>query len=211
LPWTPFLLVAIWRFFKELRTNEFSQHSLKTFSLVWMTVPLVFFTFSGSKLPGYILPALPGAAILAAEEARHFAAKSDGRRLILQIVAISVFVFVTIALLFVAPGFALRDTKKYLVQAAAERGFTNEKVLNLHDVSHSLEFYASGRIVRLENGKQRQFFGAGDVMEFMQQSNEKRVLIVVPLSRLHELPEYPHFNTEVISDNGEYAIAALTR
>ncbi|HYP50648.1 MAG TPA: phospholipid carrier-dependent glycosyltransferase, partial [Pyrinomonadaceae bacterium] len=93
LPWTPFLLAAIWRFFKDQRPKtkdqspaEFSPHSLKIFALVWLLVPLVFFSFSGSKLPGYILPALPAAIILAADEARRFASKSSNRRLIVQIV-----------------------------------------------------------------------------------------------------------------------------
>lgn len=218
LPWTPFLIAAIWRSFKDRRTAsherqpvESARQSLKIFALVWLFVPLVFFSFSGSKLPGYILPALPGAAILAADEARRFAAKSNRRRFILQIAAITVFVFVAALLLFVAPDFARRDTKKYLIQAAAERGFAAQKVLNLHDISHSLEFYATGRTVRLADGKQRQFFGAGDILEFMRQTGEQRVLVVVPLSRLHELPEYNLFKTEIIADNGEYAIAAVSR
>jgi 4-amino-4-deoxy-L-arabinose transferase-like glycosyltransferase len=210
LPWTPFLLAAIWRLFKDQRPIDFSQHSLKIFALVWLLVPLVFFSFSGSKLPGYILPALPAAIILAAEEARRFASKSSNRRLIVQIVAASSFALIMIALLFVAPDFARRDTKKYLVQAAAESGFINEKVLNLHDISHSLEFYAAGRTVRLDNGKQRQFFGASDILVFMKQTGQERVLVVVPLSRLHELPEYNQLKTEIIADNGEYAIAAVS-
>jgi hypothetical protein len=37
------------------------------FALVWFLVPLVFFSFSSSKLPGYILPSLPAAALLIAE------------------------------------------------------------------------------------------------------------------------------------------------
>ncbi|HEX8397679.1 MAG TPA: glycosyltransferase family 39 protein [Pyrinomonadaceae bacterium] len=217
LPWTPFLLAAIWRVFKDQRPKtkdqrpiDSSQHSLKIFALVWLLVPLVFFSFSGSKLPGYILPALPAAIILAAEEARRFASKSSNRRLIVQIVAASIFALIVIALLFVAPDFARRDTKKYLVQAAAESGFINEKVLNLHDISHSLEFYAAGRTVRLDNGKQRQFFGASDILVFMKQTGQERVLVVVPLSRLHELPEYNQLKTEIIADNGEYAIAAVS-
>jgi 4-amino-4-deoxy-L-arabinose transferase-like glycosyltransferase len=217
LPWAPFLLAAIWRFFKDQRPKtkdqrpiDFSQHSLKIFALLWLLVPLVFFSFSGSKLPGYILPALPAAIILAAEEARRFASKSSNRRLIVRIVAASTLALIVIALLFVAPDFARRDTKKHLVQAAAESGFVNEKVLILHDISHSLEFYAAGRTVRLDNGKQRQFFGASDILVFMKQTGQERVLVVVPLSRFHELPEYNQLKTEIIADNGEYAIAAVS-
>jgi hypothetical protein len=65
--------------------------------------------------------------------------------------------------------------------------------------------------VRLENGKQRQFFGASDILEFMKQTGDNRVLVVVPLARLHELPGYSGFKTEIIADNSEYVIAAVSR
>lgn len=217
LPWTPFLLAAIWRIISRKGAKAQSEEKdsalsrLRIFALVWLLVPLVFFSFSGSKLPGYVLPALPAAIILAAEEARNFALKSNMRRLIVRTIAALSFAFVVITLLFVAPDFAQRESKKQLVQAAAERGFQTEKVLSLHDISHSLEFYAAGRTVRLENGKQRQFFGAGDIFEFMKQTGDRRVLVVVPLARLHELPEFNEFKTEIIADNGEYAIAAVLR
>jgi len=38
----------------------------KLFAFLWMLFPVVFFSFSGSKLPGYVLPAVPGAALLLA-------------------------------------------------------------------------------------------------------------------------------------------------
>ena len=40
---------------------------LRTFLLVWILVPIVFFSISRSKLPGYILPSIPPAAILTAD------------------------------------------------------------------------------------------------------------------------------------------------
>lgn len=38
---------------------------LELFLVIWAIVPVVFFSFSGSKLPGYILPAVPAWALLA--------------------------------------------------------------------------------------------------------------------------------------------------
>jgi hypothetical protein len=32
---------------------------LRVFSLAWLLLPIIFFSFSGSKLPGYVLPACP--------------------------------------------------------------------------------------------------------------------------------------------------------
>ena len=40
------------------------------FSLIWLIVPIAFFSFSASKLPGYILPALPAGTLLLAEYVR---------------------------------------------------------------------------------------------------------------------------------------------
>ena len=42
-------------------------NSLLLFSLAWILFPLVFFSLSGSKLPGYLLPAIPAAAFIVGE------------------------------------------------------------------------------------------------------------------------------------------------
>jgi 4-amino-4-deoxy-L-arabinose transferase-like glycosyltransferase len=60
LPWTPFLLAALQN---TIRPSKI-QNPL---ALAWLIFPVAFFSFSGSKLPGYILPALPGAAWLAGD------------------------------------------------------------------------------------------------------------------------------------------------
>jgi 4-amino-4-deoxy-L-arabinose transferase-like glycosyltransferase len=42
------------------------------FALAWLLMPLAFFSFSGSKLPGYILPVLPAAALITGERLTKF-------------------------------------------------------------------------------------------------------------------------------------------
>ncbi len=52
-------------------TNRFSEGSLDRlhlFLLLWIAVPIVFFSFSGSKLPGYILPIFPAVALIVGRE-----------------------------------------------------------------------------------------------------------------------------------------------
>jgi 4-amino-4-deoxy-L-arabinose transferase-like glycosyltransferase len=46
---------------------------LRLFALAWLVVPVAFFSLSGSKLPGYVLPALPGAVLLAGERLARYA------------------------------------------------------------------------------------------------------------------------------------------
>lgn len=43
---------------------SFSAFKVACFSLCWILFPLLFFSFSGSKLPGYILPIWPAAAFM---------------------------------------------------------------------------------------------------------------------------------------------------
>ena len=57
-PWTFLLIPALRRSFG--RTEQFI--------LWWAVVPFVFFSLSGSKLPGYLLPVVPPIALLCAKE-----------------------------------------------------------------------------------------------------------------------------------------------
>ncbi|HEV2962842.1 MAG TPA: glycosyltransferase family 39 protein [Candidatus Angelobacter sp.] len=47
-------------------SNETGEDWLPVFLLLWMAIPIIFFSISRSKLPGYILPAIPAAALLTA-------------------------------------------------------------------------------------------------------------------------------------------------
>jgi 4-amino-4-deoxy-L-arabinose transferase-like glycosyltransferase len=58
-PWTMALLVGIARTWKQRSDPE------ARLVLAWLVAPIVFLSFSGSKLPSYLLPCLPAAALLA--------------------------------------------------------------------------------------------------------------------------------------------------
>ncbi|HJX83414.1 MAG TPA: glycosyltransferase family 39 protein [Candidatus Angelobacter sp.] len=73
LPWTVFVISAILDAAKsgirKLRTKVTDSTTgwLPVFLLLWTLVLVVFFSISHSKLPGYILPGIPAAALLAAD------------------------------------------------------------------------------------------------------------------------------------------------
>ena len=67
LPWTPFAIDARLRLRKWLWKSDDALTRMRTFALAWIVVPLVFFSFSNSKLPGYILPVLPALAFMGGE------------------------------------------------------------------------------------------------------------------------------------------------
>lgn len=72
LPWTVVLVAgvagAVRRGFgRKAEAEMAAQDRLRLFLLIWIAVIVVFFSFSQSKLPGYILPAVPACTILAAD------------------------------------------------------------------------------------------------------------------------------------------------
>lgn len=75
IPWTVFvaesLLESARLWWAEKSKLAHSESAFDVFLILWLTVPVVFFSISRSKLPGYILPAVPAGAILLAEYIRR--------------------------------------------------------------------------------------------------------------------------------------------
>ncbi len=70
LPWTV-LLIGVARDTIQLWQEKRWAESPGLFFGCWAVFPVVFFTFSQSKLPGYVLPAVPPLALLVARSAAH--------------------------------------------------------------------------------------------------------------------------------------------
>jgi len=62
LPWTGALLAGLARAWRERSSQE------ARLLLAWFAAPIVFLSFSGSKLPAYLLPSVAASALLAARE-----------------------------------------------------------------------------------------------------------------------------------------------
>jgi 4-amino-4-deoxy-L-arabinose transferase-like glycosyltransferase len=80
LPWTIFLGAAFltsrrWRWRGGSRLDRF-----RVFVFCWILVPVVFFSFSESKLTAYILPVLPAVALLVGERVACFLLAQRGDR-----------------------------------------------------------------------------------------------------------------------------------
>jgi 4-amino-4-deoxy-L-arabinose transferase-like glycosyltransferase len=74
LPWTFFALPALVEAGRNAFRREGPEPSaapgddgLPSFLFLWIVVPIIFFSISRAKLPGYILPAIPAAALLTAD------------------------------------------------------------------------------------------------------------------------------------------------
>jgi len=71
LPWTVFIIAALTEsiriFWLEHKSALDGELQFRIFACCWLIVPVIFFSLSRSKLPGYILPAVPAGAVLLAD------------------------------------------------------------------------------------------------------------------------------------------------
>ena len=81
LPWTLFALTSLnevgraW--WQERHLTATHKDALNVFLVIWLLVPIVFFSLSQSKLPGYILPAIPAGPLLVVEYVRRHVEAED--------------------------------------------------------------------------------------------------------------------------------------
>ena len=74
VPWTVFVIAAVvdairdWRFSVQ---QPAGQEDFRTYLTLWFLLPIAFFSISQSKLPGYILPAIPAGTMLLADFIRR--------------------------------------------------------------------------------------------------------------------------------------------
>jgi 4-amino-4-deoxy-L-arabinose transferase-like glycosyltransferase len=87
LPWTVFGITAFvrsvrawWASRKSIASESNSECRLSIFACCWLIVPVLFFSISQSKLPGYILPAIPAGALLLADYLKHRLEQNDAGR-----------------------------------------------------------------------------------------------------------------------------------
>ncbi len=87
VPWIIFVTAAFVRSLREWwselsstdRSKDIAEYRFGIFLCCWLIVPVTFFSISQSKLPGYILPAIPAGALLLADDLRRGLARNDAQ------------------------------------------------------------------------------------------------------------------------------------
>jgi len=221
IPWLPFFFSGVWDSVRNLlnRGNQeqkstnppayAGRYDLLAFAAAWLLVPLVFFSFSGSKLPGYILPSLPPALIFAAVGAAFFVGSSKRRSIYIFGTAAASFSVVIILLLTAVPKFADNDSVKRLITEANTQGYSDAEVLSQHAISHNAEFYAAGRLLRSADGKQMRLYSVNEILNEIRNRGGKPVLVLVPNEWAHQSLESPLLKAELIATNSETSMIVV--
>ncbi|MBA2732964.1 MAG: glycosyltransferase family 39 protein [Acidobacteria bacterium] len=78
LPWTVLFIKGLMSALRWKWRERSVESKSRVFALAWLIAPIAFFSFSGSKLPAYILPALPGAMLLVGDRLSRFVRDEEG-------------------------------------------------------------------------------------------------------------------------------------
>jgi 4-amino-4-deoxy-L-arabinose transferase-like glycosyltransferase len=218
IPWLPFFLVGLWSSVKSLAKRSgpdgrnrltFSPSPVISFAVSWLLVPLLFFSFSGSKLPGYILPALPPAVVITSICVLRLSRERRWIRTLTPVIAVGTFVVVFGIVNFVAPALADADSTRSLIAAADQGGYSSAKVLSFRSLSHNAEFYAAGRLVRDMEGKQRAFYSPTELAMFVRENGGMPVLVLAHPEHMTDMLTSPELRCELIREAGETGIYAV--
>jgi 4-amino-4-deoxy-L-arabinose transferase-like glycosyltransferase len=108
-PWTLFSLGALVHIVRAWVARspqaESDAGDLEKFLVLWALIPIVFFSLSQSKLPGYILPAIPAWILLTVSYFAQMAGANTRSRLLWSVHAVGLAAF--LVLVFLAPAIVL--------------------------------------------------------------------------------------------------------
>jgi 4-amino-4-deoxy-L-arabinose transferase-like glycosyltransferase len=196
LPWTPYLIMALAKVRSWQWRGGDSLSIVRVFSLAWLLLPLVFFSFSGSKLPGYVLPVIPAVALLVSDRLmRVFDSKWP------LVIAGATVVLVVIVLNFGAMRYANRESVRDLLLMADARGYAGAPVLAQKSDDRSAEFYAYGRIVYGRDGEPVTF---DEISVDEAREMGGKIVVMIPVEYVANVRNVP--TIEVIGDNGKTAV-----
>ncbi len=196
LPWTIHLIAALAKVRSWNWRGDDSLSLVRVFSLAWLLFPIVFFSFSGSKLPGYILPAVPAAALLVSD--RLTAVRNSKWPLL---IAGTTAALVLIVLHFAAAPYANRESVRDLLALADARGYANAPVLAQRSDDRSAEFYAHDRVIYGANGEPVTF---DEVLVDQARAWGGRFIVFLPVEHAENLRRAN--GIEIIGDNGKTAV-----
>jgi 4-amino-4-deoxy-L-arabinose transferase-like glycosyltransferase len=196
LPWTVHLIIALTRVRSWAWRGDDSLDVVRVFSLAWLLFPIVFFSFSGSKLPGYILPSVPAAALLVADGLS--AVRNSKWPLMIAGVTAAL---VLVALNFAAAPYANRESVRDLLALADAHGYANEPVLAQRSDDRSAEFYAYGRVIYGANGEPVTF---DEVSVDQARAWGGKFVVFIPVEHV-EYFRRAH-GIDIIGDNGKTAV-----
>ena len=131
------------------------------------------------------------------------------RRALLLMIPLATFLAATIALACAAPAIAQRESVRDLLASATARGYGTTRVVQLHTVERTAEFYAAGRITYRSDGEPVKLEGVNQVVDAARGAGGT-VLCFVPIEYEWQLKTSRESQTQEIANNGRVALVVVT-
>jgi hypothetical protein len=126
----------------------------------------------------------------------------------MMLVAGAILAVMIVALHCAAPEAAELESSKRLLQLADARGYSQTVIYGMQRSDRTPEFYAAGRVVYGADGEPIMYEGPFQVIGESQRRRDF-VLVFVPLKEVSRLTGMASAQTDVIGNNGRYAIVAV--
>jgi hypothetical protein len=107
------------------------------------------------------------------------------------------------------PKLAERESTKHLLELAAARGYSGAFVYGLQRDDRTPEFYAAGRVAYDVDGEATKYEGVGQIV-WESRRRGAPILVMVPVSEVHQFLELSSVRVDVIGNNGKVALVAVS-
>lgn len=192
LPWTPFWVAHLWKTRLPALREPSDESRLKAFGWAWMVFPFAFFSASGSKLPSYILPALPGAFVLIGWSLARWLETRGNQKLRLAVAAGSLVLMLgggsLVATTRLGVSRAERESVRTLLRAADARGYVRLPVVNFDTLERTAQFYAAGRLLYGKDGEPLRYDEPAQIASLARRQPVLVLTLEKDIPRLEALP-----------------------
>jgi 4-amino-4-deoxy-L-arabinose transferase-like glycosyltransferase len=124
------------------------------------------------------------------------------------VVAVATITVMLVALRCIAPAAGELESSKHLIQLADARGYSQTVIYGMQRSDRTPEFYAAGRVVYGTDGEPIMYEEPSRVIAESRRRKDF-VLAFVPINQVRQLTGMASAQTEVIGNNGRYAIVAV--
>jgi putative flippase GtrA len=144
----PWSLLLLYRLINSLLHKDAaalvkSKDNWQLYCLLWMLSPLVFFTFSANLIWTYVLPGLPGMALLLAGWLGGLKGVTKGLSLIAPVGFLAVVIFYNVT------DVDFYKSQKRLIDTYQHEAIADERLIYLKNRPYSAQFYLAGKSLEL--------------------------------------------------------------
>ena len=143
-PWSLVFLKKVVSAFLNKKSGELlqSDESWRLYCLLWMLAPLLFFTLSANIIWTYVLPGIPGFALLLADWQKPVKFKA-------VLALCTPVLFLALVIAYHIPNVDFFMSQKSLVQIYQQASRPGEQLIYIIDRPYSAQFYLQGKVLEI--------------------------------------------------------------